>query len=196
VTRPGPVAALVSAALALATAVATAGPAGGASGPATDADLALVRSATARFQRVEPATAAGYARMPAGAPLHECIDMDVDLDDQDGAPAMGIHLVNGGLLDGRVDAQHPEALVYEPEANGRMRLVALEYVVFASDWAATGGTTPPSLFGRQFSYTGSPNRYDIPAFYALHAWVWQHNPDGMFAPMNPTVTCAHAAAAG
>lgn len=41
-------------------------------------------------------------------PLHECIDKDVDLDDRDGKPAMGIHRVNGALLDGTIDA-HPSS---------------------------------------------------------------------------------------
>jgi hypothetical protein len=35
----------------------------------------------------------------------------------------------------------------------------------------------------------APNRYEIPAFYALHAWVWQDNPAGTFAPFNPDVSC-------
>ena len=33
-------------------------------------------------------------------------------------PAMGIHWVNGGLLDGTVSARSPEVLVYEPRADG------------------------------------------------------------------------------
>ena len=27
-----------------------------------------------------------------------------------------------------------------------------------------------------------------PAFYLMHAWVWQDNPAGMFADWNPTST--------
>jgi hypothetical protein len=26
-------------------------------------------------------------------------------------------------------------------------------------------------------------------WYILHAWIWQHNPAGMFEDWNPTVTC-------
>lgn len=33
------------------------------------------------------------------------------------------------------------------------------------------------------------NRYDIPAFYELHAWVWKHNPSGVFEGWNPSVHC-------
>ena len=49
-----------------------------------------------------------------------------------------------------------------------------------------------SLFDQEFSLTLSPNRYEIPAFYSLHVWLWQDNPDpvhGIFAPMNANVSC-------
>jgi hypothetical protein len=36
------------------------------------------------------------------------------------------------------------------------------------------------------------NRYGIPAFYELHAWLWKLNPRGLFDDWNPRVTCAHA----
>jgi hypothetical protein len=34
------------------------------------------------------------------------------------------------------------------------------------------------------------NRFGLPAFYSLHAWVWKHNPRGTFEPWNPAVRCA------
>ena len=37
--------------------------------------------------------------------------------------------------------------------------------------------------------TGAPNRYEIPAFFALHVWLWTSNPSGLFAPFNPRVSC-------
>ena len=49
--------------------------------------------------------------------------------------------------------------------------------------------SPPRLFGQKFSLTGAGNRYGLPPFYSLHAWVWQHNPAGTFAMFNPDVTC-------
>ena len=33
------------------------------------------------------------------------------------------------------------------------------------------------------------DRYGLPPFYSLHAWVWDHNPAGRFAPYNPSVKC-------
>ncbi len=46
------------------------------------------------------------------------------------------------------------------------------------------------LGGQLFTYNGAPNRYGIPAFYALHVWAWRSNPDGVFADWNPNVSCA------
>jgi hypothetical protein len=43
--------------------------------------------------------------------------------------------------------------------------------------------------GQTFHFTPSPNRYGIPAFYALHVWAWKHNPHGMFVDWNPKVSC-------
>ncbi|MDC5698588.1 hypothetical protein OO014_15120 [Intrasporangium calvum] len=156
--------------------------------------LAESRAATARYHSVAAAERIGYARLPQSAPLHWCIDEDLDLDDADGKPGMGVHLVNGGLLDGAVAADRPEVLVYEPTRDGGLRLVAVEYVVFAADWAATGAAGPPRLFGEDFHHVEAPNRYELPAFYALHAWVWKHNPDGVFATLNRNVTCAYSTA--
>lgn len=138
------------------------------------------RAATARFNNLGQAIKAGYGLLPDGAPLHECI-MSLT-----GTGGMGFHYINGGLLDGSVDATTPEALVYAPDGNGNLRLVALEYVVFQSAWEGAG---VPSLFGQDFELVPSPNRYDIPAFYELHAWIWERNPSGLFADFNPNVFC-------
>jgi hypothetical protein len=138
------------------------------------------RAATARFNSLNQASKSGYGLLPEGAPLHECI-MSLD-----GTAGMGFHYINGGLLDGTVDATQPEALVYAPDGNGQLRLVALEYVVFQSDWA---GSSKPNLFGQDFELVPAGNRYEIPAFYELHAWVWEPNPDGLFADFNPNVSC-------
>jgi hypothetical protein len=50
------------------------------------------------------------------------------------------------------------------------------------------------LFDQEFMVTPHPNRFGLPAFYSLHAWIWKHNPaeDGMFAMWNPDVSCAAA----
>ena len=103
--------------------------------------------------------------------------------------AMGEHFVNDALVKNpSVDAAAPEALVYEPTATGKLRLVAVEYVVIKAAWDASH-TATPSLFGHRFNVTPGGNRFGLPAFYSLHAWIWRSNPSGMFAMFNPTVEC-------
>jgi hypothetical protein len=137
------------------------------------------RNATERFQDVDAAIAAGYSfRLPelSGA---TCIV-------QPGQGGMGVHMVNTSLLDGTIDATKPEALVYDETSQGRLKLAALEYVVFESAWAGPG---KPTLFGQEFDYTPAGNRYGLPAFYALHAWVWRGNPSGILSAWNPRIDC-------
>jgi hypothetical protein len=45
------------------------------------------------------------------------------------------------------------------------------------------------LFGHEFNFTDAPNRYGLPPFYSLHAWVWKDNPAGTFEMWNPGVHC-------
>ncbi|TME34941.1 MAG: hypothetical protein E6I66_00435 [Chloroflexi bacterium] len=145
------------------------------------ADLSTARAATAGFHQVEAAKAAGYGEFRDAANI-ACIETP-------GVGVMGIHYVNGALVsDGVVDAATPEALVYQPIGNGKLRLVAVEYIVFYSMWA---GSSKPSLFGQDFKLVWTPNRYGIPAFYELHAWVWQNNPSGMFKDWNPSGSCTN-----
>jgi hypothetical protein len=146
--------------------------------------LAAARAATARYRHLEVAQHAGYALLTDAAGI-ACID-------NPGVGAMGVHYVSGALVgDAAVDATTPEALVYEPQRNGRMRLVALEYVVFQSAWDAAHAS-PPRLFGQPFEAIPAGNRYGLPPFYELHAWVWKHNPRGMFDDWNPRASCAAA----
>ncbi|MEP6759785.1 MAG: hypothetical protein ABJA93_00275 [Sporichthyaceae bacterium] len=145
-------------------------------------DLAVARAGTAAFHNIAAATGYGLFTDAAGI---ACID-------KPGVGTMGVHYVKGALVgDGAVNAATPEALVYEPTKNGRLRLVAVEYVVFQADWDATH-SSPPSLFGQTFDDTGAENRYGLPPYYSLHAWIWKNNPDGMFKDWNPEVTCANA----
>lgn len=105
---------------------------------------------------------------------------------------MGTHWVNGALVgDTVLDPMRPEAIMYETKRNGTMELVGVEYIVFQAAWDAEHAE-PPMLFGEMFHLTTAPNRYGIPAFYALHVWAWKHNPAGTFANWNPKVSCKHA----
>jgi hypothetical protein len=147
-------------------------------------DLVAVKSATARYHSMEQAKQAQYGILRDAAGI-ACID-------NPGMGAMGIHYVNGALVgSGKIDALHPQALVYEPMADGRLSFVAVEYVTFQQQWDATH-SAPPTLFGQDFMLVPAPNRFGLPAFYALHAWIWRDNPSGMFAMWNPQVSCAAA----
>jgi hypothetical protein len=140
-------------------------------------DLATVRAGTARFHNFSVAEEAGY-----GA-LHVCTDENA------GLGAMGQHYVRGDLVgDLEFDLSQPEVLVYEPMPNGRQRLVAVEFVVFAEPWDAVNDG-PPQLFGRDLALVAAPNRYGVPSFYQIHVWLWKHNPAGMFSDWNERVSC-------
>jgi hypothetical protein len=140
--------------------------------------------ATAPFHNLEAAKSAGYVVTVEDLAKKTCID-------QPGAGGMGVHMLNPDLLDENIDAQNPELLVYEPTDNGRMKLVALEYLVFKGAWEQEHGVgaAPPSLFGQTFMLTPAGNRYGLPDFYALHSWIWKPNPSGLFQPYNPRVIC-------
>jgi len=151
----------------------------------TEDDLAAARTATEAFADPAAAEEAGYGLPPEG-PLHECI---ASFDD---TGAMGLHYINGDLVgDTVLDGAAPEALVYEPRSDGGLELVAVEYVVFAEAWDAENDMAP-MLFGEMFMLVEEPNRYELPSFYALHAWIWKENPSGTFATFNADVTCANA----
>ena len=139
------------------------------------------KSATARFHDFEQAKAAGYTVTVADLAGITCIE------DPNGTGTMGVHMLNPGLLfdGGVIDADKPEVLVYEPRNDGTLKLVALEYLVFKSDF----GPGRPSLFGQQFDEINAVNRYGIPESWALHAWIWKPNPSGILKPYNPRVDC-------
>jgi hypothetical protein len=138
--------------------------------------VVIVRNATAQYLDVNKATAAGYS------PLFGCVSGSDH-------GAMGIHYVNGALLNGTVDATQPQALIYEPSSNGGLQLVGVEFIVDAATWLKTH-SAPPVLEGQVFLYVDAPNRFTIPAFFELHVWAWRGNPQGSFVDWNDHVSCA------
>ncbi len=138
--------------------------------------IAAVRAATAKFHDLAVAEDAGYG------PFYVCTD-------HSSLGTMGQHYVKGSLVgDAAVDPLQPEALVYEPRKGGGYKLVGVEYVVFREGWDAVH-SSPPSLFGRNFTLIEAGNRYGLPDFYELHVWLWRPNPSGIFSDWNPEVTC-------
>jgi len=102
-----------------------------------------------------------------------------------------VHYLNPGRLDGTIRLRRPEALVYRFGNNGHLRLAALEYLVLRSDWEKVHGANAPRprLYGHRFNRTPAGNRFGLPEFYSLHAWIWKHNPAGRFTMWNPRVYC-------
>lgn len=152
--------------------------------PAGDFDLHKllvdVRKATAPFNDVQAAIAANYVKFP---------DLVGDCVAQPGAGGMGIHYLNASLLDEQLDPLKPELLVYRKATDGKLELVALEYVAPAPVWDALHAQ-PPVLFGHPFHLLRTPNRYGIAApLYTLHVWLWEHNRNGLFNDWNPAVSC-------
>ena len=148
------------------------------------ASLQDVRNSTAKFRKLSFATHHGYGLLTDAAGI-ACIDNPP-------VGGMGVHYVNGDLIgDPTENPRKPEALVYAP-VNGGLRLVAVEYVVFQDAWKAVHPNRRPELFGRKFELLGADNRYGLPPFYELHAWIWKHNPRGTFDDWNPRVHCPAA----
>lgn len=151
---------------------------------------ASVKATTAKFSSLAVAKRAGYGLLKDKRGI-ACIAMPA-MPGMAMAGAMGFHYANSRLVgDGVIDAERPEALVYEPLAGGKLRLAAVEYVVIKAAWDKAHASAP-SLFGHRFNETPAGNRYGLPAFYSLHAWLFKHNPSGEFAMWNPTVSCAGA----
>ena len=95
--------------------------------------------------------------------------------------AMGVHWANPSLIDSLPQALHPEALIYEPGANGDMSLVGVEFIVpFA---VRPKSSSPPMLFGQSFTAN------EVFGVWALHVWTHRTNPSGLFASWNPRVHC-------
>jgi hypothetical protein len=143
--------------------------------------LKKVREATERFQNVEVAEGSKYEL------LFGCVSGD-------SAGAMGLHYVSMPLLQsvnqsGVMDVDHPQIVIYEPTADGGLRLTGADYLVYADAWDKIHPHDPPQLMGQLFHLFDAPNRFGLPAFYSLHVWAWKDNPNGAFVNWHPNVSC-------
>ncbi len=142
-------------------------------------DLDVAREATERYQRMDLVLADGFT------PLFECIS-------DPAAGAMGVHYIQSDRFDSRLELSEPEALVFEPQADGRRELVAIEYIIPATAWS---GSEPPTFLGQTLQYKTMVGPHEVDPYYELHAWVWADNPSGMFADWNPEASCLFSAPA-
>ncbi|HEV8195789.1 MAG TPA: hypothetical protein VGP87_04030 [Gemmatimonadales bacterium] len=145
-----------------------------ATDPGIAQDLERVRNATRIYQDTAVARAAGYPTMNAS----QCL-----ADSTEGG--MGQHFVNRALLSDTLSLEHPQILLYAHDAKGKMKLVAVEYIIPYRIHPREAD--PPRIFGR-------PLRQNDPLkLWNLHVWAFEKNPSGLFAEWNPAVKCpAHA----
>lgn len=166
--------------------------------------LAAVRAAVERFQDVEVALAEGYVRDPDNHCFTaEMMGMPPELG------AMGLHYFRPDLLgvtatapkvDGNglnLDWGKPSILIYEPQSDGSLALVAVENLVFQAAWEAAGNTEPPTLLGRTWDTMADDPATEVDEAHGFtphhdqHVWVFRDNPKGALEPFNPAATCEH-----
>jgi hypothetical protein len=166
--------------------------------------LAEIRAATEKYRDINVALAEGYI-LPA--PMCDSADM-MGLPKEVGT--MGVHYIRPDLLgittppnprvDGTstyTDFTKPAVLIYEPQADGSLELVAVENLVFAASWEAAGNEAPPSLHNVAFDMmsddpaTAVDEAHNFMPHYDRHVWLYRENPNGVFAQYNPNVTCEH-----
>jgi hypothetical protein len=136
----------------------------------------IVQQATAKYRDVEVAEGDNYHL------LFGCVSGE-------DSGAMGLHYVNLELYaDGKIDANQPEIVIYEPTPSGRPRLIGADYIVDAAEWDKTH-IQAPELNGQIFHYFPAPNRFGLKAFYTLHVWAWKDNPTGTFVNWHQDVSC-------
>jgi hypothetical protein len=134
------------------------------------------REMAAKYINIEVAKAEGYQQ------LFECTTHDEH-------GTMGVHFIHHVRAgDGKLVLGVPDVLTYEPETDGSMQLVGMEYIVFEKDWKGEG---IPEFLGRTLQRKTTVGVHPVDPYYELHVWHWRHNPAGMFADWNPYVSCAH-----
>jgi hypothetical protein len=131
-------------------------------------ELQIARESTQDYIDVAAAEAAGF------------VSTEVCVTDGKGG-GMGFHYVQDNLV--YQDATLPNVLLYEPLANGGLRLVAAEWQV-PSDIVSEA----PQMFGQVFD---GPHHADgtIADRYDMHVWLHKPNPRGLFSQFNPMVNC-------
>ena len=171
---------------------------------AAEPTLDEIRKGAERFRDVKVAIAEGYTTD------NKCVTGEM-LGHPAKEGAMGLHYVRRDWLGlpakpaaGRVtgtgtynDFSKPAMLVYEPQADGSLELVAVENLVFAKAWHEKHGDKPPQYRGTPFVLlkdnpaTKLDEAHNYEPHYELHAWVFRDNPIGVHAQVNPAVSCRY-----
>jgi hypothetical protein len=139
---------------------------------ASHGTVAEVRRAIAPYRDVAVALAAGYS------PVGPCATSPT------GEGAMGIHYLNPAYAaPGPVDPEHPAVLLYAPRPDGSLQLLGAEF------FQPAVGQPAPELAGQPFDGPMPGHVPGMPEHYDLHVWTEVANPDGVFTPWNPRVSC-------
>jgi hypothetical protein len=126
--------------------------------------------------------------------------------------AMGIHFFRPDLLGitappsprvsgngTHTDFRKPSILIYEPQADGSLELVAIENLVFADAWRAAGHEKRPSFHGVPYDSMADEQKTPVDEAHMFephfdrHVWIYRENPNGVFTSLNPAVSCTHHA---
>ncbi|MCR9288750.1 MAG: hypothetical protein NXI23_15345 [Bacteroidetes bacterium] len=97
-------------------------------------------------------------------------------------PNMGHHYLNPQLADETFELLKPEFILYVPDEEGNMQMVAIEYGIVPSDPENPGN--PPE------GYTGDEDEWhfnEMIGMWTLHVWLQLENPDGIFAAHNTAI---------
>lgn len=137
--------------------------------------LASLKKSLAPFQDVRAAEAAGFI------PVSGC-----EVSEEGG---MGVHYLNPVRAAQAPDATQPSILLYEPTADGSMRLLGAEWFQADADQDVHTDADRPTLFGKPFDGPMPGHNPMMPVHYDLHVWLFDSNPAGVFAPWNPSVDC-------
>lgn len=162
-----------------------------------------LRSAVEKYRDVNVALADGYI-----TPDNHCVSAAGE-----GLPAelgaMGIHYIHPALLEitataPRVDGNgthtdwmKPSVLIYEPQADGSLELVAVENLVFEAAWMSSGKSEQLALNGRSWDHmaddpaTAGDEAHGFAPHFDQHVWLYRENPAGDLMPFNANVTCEH-----
>ena len=168
-----------------------------------------VRSIAEKYRNVDVAKAEGYTTD------NKCVTAEM-LGQPAELGAMGLHYVRRDMLglppkppppgSGRVSGsgthtvfRKPAMLVYEPQPDGSLQLVAVENLVFAAAWHAKSDA-PPTFHGRTYPLLNDDPRTQVDEahgwepHFEQHLWVFRDNPNGAYSPFNPKVTCKYSKA--
>ena len=137
--------------------------------------LAQLRRSLAPYADVQRALADGFI------PVSECTESPEG--------GMGVHFLNPARAMAPVNASEPALLLYSPTADGGFELIGAEWFQADADQDLSTDGDRPSLWGRPFEGPMTGHSPVMPVHYDLHVWLFDSNPDGVFAPWNPSVSC-------